>query len=47
MGERLKLSGGMSDPGDTATRDERGKKMRKSARERRPIQREGGVIQDK
>jgi hypothetical protein len=47
MGERPKLSGGIetggdvSDPGDTATRDEK-KDERKSARVQRPIQGEGG-----
>jgi len=37
----------MSDPGDTATRDEKKKIEEKRARVRRPIQRGGGVIQDK
>ena len=43
MGERPKLSGGIetgggvSNPGDTATRDEKKKDERRSARVQRPI----------
>lgn len=44
-GERPKLSGGLSNPGDTATRDEE-KYERKSASAKTNSAR-GGVIQDK